>query len=345
MMDGFDTLFEASQDGGRRNSRKKDREQDEGEDAVYTTLHTTDNDMHMDMDDINHAGPFPINDAPSTSSNESEFDSNDDDGGLLEPFPTRPRVDIDHDRRPKEADIDAEEDDMELRPGDHVYVWKSFGLLGVRTYQKHGIVLSVDPEDEANVNIVTFYHRNQRDPGTLDVQYRDEGAQEGGDDEVNDESLLNAGSSSGASTPSSSTNTNTNTNKNQKITTTVRTESLYTFASNAKGKLLKVKYNQGLAKRILRRGGTVSSCKADERGLIIARVKYLLEHPGCMPDFQMMSANGECAAVWCRIGRWCTLQGSSILHILFVGQAGGAVVGGAVASNVMFWAPMRKYLL
>ena len=64
-----------------------------------------------------------------------------------------------------------------------------------------------------------------------------------------------------------------------------------------------------------------------------------------MPDFHMTSANGECAAVWCRIGRWCTLQGSSILHILFVGQAGGAVAGGAIAGNVMLWAPMRELLV
>jgi len=57
----------------------------------------------------------------------------------------------------------------------------------------------------------------------------------------------------------------------------------------------------------------------------------------------MMAANGECAAVWCRMGRWCTLQGSSILHILFVGQAGGAAVGGVLATNVMLWAPVRKF--
>ncbi len=98
-----------------------------------------------------------------------------------------------------------------------------------------------------------------------------------------------------------------------------------------------------ILKGLLSRGGTVTCCSPDEQALVLARVKYLLESPGRMPEFHMMAANGECAAVWCRMGRWCTLQGSSILHILFVGQAGGAAVGGVVASNVMLWAPMPGF--
>ena len=76
---------------------------------------------------------------------------------------------------------------------------------------------------------------------------------------------------------------------------------------------------------------------------MLARVKYLLETPGRLPEFHLMGANGECAAAWCKMGRWCTLQGSSILHILFVGQAGGAAVGGVVASNVFVWTSMPGF--
>jgi len=286
------------------------KDEGEPEAAVYTMLKFDDQDEY--------------DDAPSTSTASLTFDDVSNDGDdLLEPFPERS---IDHDRRPSGADIDAKEDDKDLRPGDHIYVWKSFGVLGMRTYQKHGIVLSIDPDDDSNVTIVTFYHQNKRDPGVCDEF----------NDDNNDESLLNSGSD-GNVAPS---NGNKGREKNQERTATVQTESLLTFALNSKGKVFKVKYDQGLAKRLLSRGGTVTSCQADEDPLILARVKYLLETGGRMPEYQMMSANGECAAVWCCIGRWCTLQGSSILHILFAGQAGGAVTGGLVASNVMFWSPM-----
>jgi len=272
----------------------------EPEDAVYGMLNVDDED----------------DDPPSD-------DTSDDVDGLLEPFPERP---IDHDRRPRQADIDAEEEDKELRPGDHIYVWKSVGVFGMRSYQKHGIVLSVDPGDYSSATIVTFYHENKRDHGACDELYEDN----------NDGSLLN--SASDDDTPA--TNGNIRQGQNYGRTATVRTESLLDFCLNSKGKVFKVKYDQGLAKRLLRRGGTVSACKADANPLILARIQYLLQTSGRMPEYQMMSANGECAAVWCCIGRWCTLQGSSILHILFIGQAGGALAGGLVASNVFLWAPV-----
>ena len=324
-------------------------------------------------------------DSNSNSSNSDHTDDNedddDDDDGLLEPFPERNYNNIDHDRRPKEIGIDGEEvEDDILRPGDHVYVWKSFGMLGMSTYQKHGIVLHVDPEDDTNVSIVTFYHKNKKyipnrrnffqrsasqrsnpaaGPGDRDTRaegpfhtYSDGGNinDYGDDDKEKDASLLpkSSNQNEGHSISSFSSNNNTTQNsQNQKFTNTVRTESIYSFAANSKGGIRKVKYTATLAKRLLSRGGTVTSCSADEPALILARLEYLLEGQqghgqGRMPEFHMMAANGECAAVWCRMGRWCTLQGSSILHILFVGQAGGAAVGGVVASNLMLWAPMRK---
>jgi hypothetical protein len=318
----------------------------------------------------------------STTNNDDHTDDNEDADGLLEPFPERNYNNIDHDRRPKELGIDGEEVEGDiLRPGDHVYVWKSFGMLGMSTYQKHGIVLHVDPEDDTNVSILTFYHKNkkyipnrrnffqrhasQRSSSAAGAgtgtgaegpfhTYSDGGNinDYGDDDKEKDASLLpkSSNQNEGHSLSSFSSNNDTSQNlHNQKFTNTVRTESVYSFAANSKGGIRKVKYTATLARRLLSRGGTVTSCSADEPALILARLEYLLEgqeqgqaHGGRMPEFHMMAANGECAAVWCRMGRWCTLQGSSILHILFVGQAGGAAVGGVVASNLMLWAPMRK---
>lgn len=72
-----------------------------------------------------------------------------------------------------------------------------------------------------------------------------------------------------------------------------------------------------------------TALKKDAVGLILARVRYLLENQSHLPDHNALSANGECAAMWCVTGRWCTLQGASILQITSVGQAGGALLAGA----------------
>ena len=103
----------------------------------------------------------------------------------------------------------------------------------------------------------------------------------------------------------------------------------------------KVRYGTGTVRRVLSRPGSASAVRADLRGLVLARARHLLECPGCLPAWHGMAANSECAAVWCRIGRFVTLQASSILEVLFVGQAGAAAAGGAIASNVMLWAPMQ----
>lgn len=250
----------------------------------------------------------------------------DEDGDLLEPFPDRGdasdlagsgEASVGFERRTNNPE--EEQNDDILRPGDHVYVWcRSFGFP--RAYQKHGIILSVDPDDPNSTTVVSFYHKDGRDREASDARAEHES------EEWNDESLIQEGS--------------TSRRQKQKITSGVRADSLLTFSKGSK--IHKVKYGKSLAKRLLSRPGTVTSCAPDERGLVVARVRYMLDNPHCMPEYHMVAANGECAAVWCRIGRWCTLQGSSILHIMFVGQAGSAVAGGVVASNVCFW--VRFYL-
>eukprot|EP00521_Asterionellopsis_glacialis_P016168 CAMPEP_0195293826 /NCGR_PEP_ID=MMETSP0707-20130614/13454_1 /TAXON_ID=33640 /ORGANISM="Asterionellopsis glacialis, Strain CCMP134" /LENGTH=533 /DNA_ID=CAMNT_0040354631 /DNA_START=20 /DNA_END=1621 /DNA_ORIENTATION=- len=272
--------------------------------------------------------PVTTNDVEvdSVIENEDEDDFND----LLEPFPERGGAEsgfastdnsggsVGFERNTNNRE-DEEEDDI-LRPGDHVFVWcRSFGIP--RAYQKHGIVLSVDRDDPSDTTIVSFYHKDGRDRQASDARGEDES------EEWNDESLLNQGS--------------TSRRQSQTITSGVRAESLLTFSKGTK--IRKVKYGKNMAKRLLSRPGTVTSCAPDERGLVIARVRYMLDNPHCMPEYHMVAANGECAAVWCRIGRWCTLQGSSILHIMFIGQAGSAVAGGVVASNMCFWAPMPGF--
>lgn len=83
-----------------------------------------------------------------------------------------------------------------------------------------------------------------------------------------------------------------------------------------------------------------TALKKDQVGLILARVQYVLDHPDHMPDHNALSANGECASLWCVTGRWCTLQGASILAIMSGGTAGGALLAGGILSNLTVLIPM-----
>ena len=336
----------------------------EHDEVVYTDLKTADDSFDDHNSSNNNTKPsIKFTDDVSKKQHDNDYDDDDYDNNdnannhddLLEPFPERNYQNIDHDRRP-EAYVDAEEEEDEiLRPGDHIFVYKSFGMFS--SYQKHGIVLSVDPDDDDNVSIVTFYHKNKNyEPNRrsrLNIFHKQHrsgnqrptsGDQCHAEENETDESLLHRTSSkTNGHIRTSASNNSSDTSLNQKFTPSVRAESIYTFSANSKGRIHKVKYKASFKNRLLSRGGTVTCCSADETALVLARLKYLLECPGRLPEFHMMAANGECAAVWCRMGRWCTLQGSSILHILFVGQAGGAAVGGVLATNVMLWAPVRKF--
>ena len=111
-------------------------------------------------------------------------------------------------------------------------------------------------------------------------------------------------------------------------------------AVNPNRKVFKVKYAAKLKNRLLSRAGTSVAIRPDPRPLVLARVEFLLSNPQALPEHHTLSANGECAAVWCRTGRWCTAQAASILQILFVGQAGSAVVAGGIASQMWILIPM-----
>ena len=118
--------------------------------------------------------------------------------------------------------------DGTIRPGDHVFVLvrRSFGI---GTYQKHGIVLSVVQSEDgsgdiSDATIASFYHKDSRDREASDAR------REGESEEWNDDSLLNEGRSS--------------TRQSQETTASVRSESLFAFSINTRGKIQKVKYGQ-----------------------------------------------------------------------------------------------------
>eukprot|EP00957_Ditylum_brightwellii_P008191 619891-Ditylum_brightwellii.AAC.1 len=64
-----------------------------------------------------------------------------------------------------------------------------------------------------------------------------------------------------------------------------------------------------------------------------------MSNPDILPEYNAMAANAEAASVWCRTGRFCTLQGASILEITAIGQAGSAAVAGGIVSQLWVLVP------
>lgn len=42
--------------------------------------------------------------------------------------------------------------------------------------------------------------------------------------------------------------------------------------------------------------------------IVRCRVEFLLKHPQFIPSYSLVESNCECVAVWCKTGRWTTLQ-------------------------------------
>jgi len=48
--------------------------------------------------------------------------------------------------------------------------------------------------------------------------------------------------------------------------------------------------------------------KQDPDKIVLARANFLLEHMEALPPYHVFYSNSECIAVWCKVGRWATLQ-------------------------------------
>mmetsp|Transcript_48447 Transcript_48447/g.71800 ORF Transcript_48447/g.71800 Transcript_48447/m.71800 type:complete len:452 (+) Transcript_48447:64-1419(+) len=204
-----------------------------------------------------------------------------------------------HDSSFEEAELQGatrvDDDDDKFQPGDHIYVMERFS-------QRHGIVFEVNADDNGNeeehVNVVSFYHnaRNTRHKN-------------------NDNS------------PTSETKSSS-----EETLLLVYSETLSQFAAG--NEVRKVRYSCGVARRILSRGGTATCVCPDEAGLVVSRVRFLIENPRVLPEHGRLSANDECVAVWCRTGRFCTLQGASILELTSMSHGVSSAMLGAVVTQV-----------
>ena len=62
--------------------------------------------------------------------------------------------------------------------------------------------------------------------------------------------------------------------------------------------------------------------KSDPPLLVLARTRFLLEQgEDVLPPYHIINSNSECIAVWCKTGRWSTLQATVYLHSTAIGNA------------------------
>jgi len=97
---------------------------------------------------------------------------------------------------------------------------------------------------------------------------------------------------------------------------------------------IKVKYGVALGDRLLGSSSKAlkTAAQCNPVALILARVKFLIENPDVVSEFELVHADRECLAVWCKTGRWATVEVSSYLSIASRVQTMGclATVGSAV---------------
>ena len=82
--------------------------------------------------------------------------------------------------------------------------------------------------------------------------------------------------------------------------------------------------------------------KSDPTKIVLARTNFLLDFgEEVLPPYHIFHSNSECIAVWCKTGRWSTLQAAIFLHSTAIGNAKSAtVVTIGVAATHMLLLPV-----
>lgn len=130
---------------------------------------------------------------------------------------------------------------------------------------------------------------------------------------------------------------------------------VYTISSND-SPWHKVEYNAARWKTLLCRSGVSTTVAAsDSPEEVLNRVNFLLCHQSeresndtfrssVLPKYHLLFANCECVAMWCKTGRFCTLQGASFLAgatwakglgTVAIGQAATVQEAAVVAPGLM----------
>lgn len=83
--------------------------------------------------------------------------------------------------------------------------------------------------------------------------------------------------------------------------------------------------------------------KSDPRAIVLARVKYILaeqdkpEDETGLPKYHILYSNSECLAVWCKTGKFSTLQAAVFLHSTSIANAKSSFLLGAGIAATQPW--------
>ena len=83
--------------------------------------------------------------------------------------------------------------------------------------------------------------------------------------------------------------------------------------------------------------------KSDPRAIVLARVKYILaeqdkpENETSLPKYHILYSNSECLAVWCKTGKFSTLQAAVFLHSTSIANAKSSFLLGAGIAATQPW--------
>lgn len=191
---------------------------------------------------------------------------------------------------------------QQLQIGDHVYQWRSWmGIPGI--FQHHGIIMDV--------------HYEATD----------------GDSELQTAKLTIADFSNVEHHSHSQKVSMPESVKQQRRRLSGLTQEGILRTYTDTDQWHKVEYQAPWWKRTVYRAGTCTSVASDAVGLVLARVNFILRHPDVLPDYHVVNANCECVAVWCKTGRWSTLQASSLLEITAAGQVKSSATLAATAAS------------
>jgi hypothetical protein len=77
--------------------------------------------------------------------------------------------------------------------------------------------------------------------------------------------------------------------------------------------------------------------QSDPDIIVLARANFLLENMNALPPYHVFYSNSECIAVWCKTGRWSTLQTAVFLSTNSVGAAKSSILAtmGVAAAHAL----------
>ena len=81
-----------------------------------------------------------------------------------------------------------------------------------------------------------------------------------------------------------------------------------------------------------------TASKSDAAKIVLARVLFLLENEDdVLPAYHVFNSNSECIAVWCKTGRWSSLQSDVFWHTTAIGNAKSTTLMGLSLAATQPW--------